>query len=270
MAYPELAEQGVLPVFDNMMNQHLLKDNLFAFYLTTEAQGVESDLTFGYYDRTKYTGEMLWYPVQFRYMYAIPLDDILINGRSLGVCGPNGIKKDCTVTVDSGTSFMSMPTWAFNYVPQNIPTEGKAKPCQSQEEFGTLTWVIGGKNYEFEATEWIYPPEAAAPQNFKMSQEPHHVPGILPTGSILTQEESEPLSIAQSQSVPWDLPQMGGANPKELLADAMPMECWGTILSMDLKNDMFLVGDIFMRKYYTVFDRQNDRVGIAEAVKVQQ
>jgi len=42
--------------------------------------------------------------------------------------------------------------------------------------------------------------------------------------------------------------------------------CLGSLMQMDLKDDMFLVGDIFMRKFYTVFDRDNDRVGLAKAV----
>jgi hypothetical protein len=36
MAYPALAEKGVTPVFDEMINQKLLKTNVFAFYFTTK------------------------------------------------------------------------------------------------------------------------------------------------------------------------------------------------------------------------------------------
>ena len=47
MAYPALAEQGVTPVFDEMMNQKLLKSNVFSFYFTTkeaEAKGTKSEI----------------------------------------------------------------------------------------------------------------------------------------------------------------------------------------------------------------------------------
>lgn len=41
--------------------------------------------------------------------------------------------------------------------------------------------------------------------------------------------------------------------------------CASTIMKMDIKKEMFLVGDVFMRKFYTIFDRDNDRIGIAKA-----
>ena len=41
--------------------------------------------------------------------------------------------------------------------------------------------------------------------------------------------------------------------------------CTSTIVTMNIKEKMFLVGDIFMRKYYTIFDRDQNRVGIAKS-----
>lgn len=89
MAYPELAEPGVVPVFDEMMNQKLLKSNVFAFYFTTqqqEAAGIKSDMTFGYYDKTKYTGDIAWHPVNYKYMFGVKLDDVKVGGKSLNMC----------------------------------------------------------------------------------------------------------------------------------------------------------------------------------------
>merc|ERR1711918_332903 len=46
--------------------------------------------------------------------------------------------------------------------------------------------------------------------------------------------------------------------------------CASTIMKMDIKKEMFLVGDVVMRKFYTIFDRDNDRVGLARAHTPQQ
>lgn len=55
--------------------------------------------------------------------------------------------------------------------------------------------------------------------------------------------------------------QAPSADPSQFKA-----QCYGTLMQMDLKNGMFLVGDSFMRKFYTVFDRDNDRIGLAESI----
>jgi saccharopepsin len=100
-----------------MMSQNLLKNNIFAFYLGAAADNGESDLTFGYYDKTKYQGELIWHPVLMKYMFGIKLDDIKVNGKSLKICGKEGSgaqRTNCLITVDSGSTMMAMPGWAYN------------------------------------------------------------------------------------------------------------------------------------------------------------
>jgi len=69
LAYPALAERGFTPVFDEMIQQHLLQSNVFSFYLTgledERKFGIKSDLTFGYYDKTKFDGDIHWNDILF-------------------------------------------------------------------------------------------------------------------------------------------------------------------------------------------------------------
>lgn len=81
-----------------------------------------------------------------------------MNGKSLGLCGPQGKQKDCVITVDSGTTFASVPGWAYNEIMGKVPTLDNGVDCKSEEDFGKLTWVINGKEYSMEANEWVYPP----------------------------------------------------------------------------------------------------------------
>jgi len=138
MAYPALAEKGVTPVFDEMIGQNLLKNNIFAFYLTSkqaEDRGMKSDLTFGYYDKEKFKGDMHWNAVDYKYMYGVKLDDIRFNGKSTGVCTKkNGSDDPCLITFDSGTSLMSVPKFAAkNFMENGIPTSNFVRKCKNEK-----------------------------------------------------------------------------------------------------------------------------------------
>ena len=159
MAYPALAEKDVKPVFDEMIDQKLLKSNIFAYYFTTaqaEEKGLKSDMTFGYYDKSKFKGEMTWHNVDYKYMFGVKLDDIKVGGKNLEMC--KGRADGCLITFDSGTSLMSFPTWGAEKMMQSkLPTANFVVPCNSHTQFGDMTLVIGGKDYTLSNEEWMFP-----------------------------------------------------------------------------------------------------------------
>jgi saccharopepsin len=100
-----------------MIEEKSLKHNLFAFYLTNKKDGgMESDITFGYYDKSKFHGKLVWHKVLFKYMYGIKLDDIKIGDKSLNICGKGGLMEgqECLITIDSGSSEFSMPDLIYD------------------------------------------------------------------------------------------------------------------------------------------------------------
>jgi hypothetical protein len=66
MGYPALAEKETISLPDEMMNQNLLQSSMFAFSLKSKPE-----LTFGYYDKAKFKGELSWNKVTMEYMYLV-------------------------------------------------------------------------------------------------------------------------------------------------------------------------------------------------------
>ena len=112
MAYPEFAEPGVVPFFDGLMEAGVLDQNVFSFHMSMNPDEEESEMVLGGWDENRYSGELAWYPVVNRRFFAIKLDDVLVNGVSLGLCQQEG--KNCLITPDTGTSLITFPSWAFN------------------------------------------------------------------------------------------------------------------------------------------------------------
>ena len=166
------------------------------------------------------------------------------------------------ITFDSGTSLMSVPTAAANLLTKNgIPLTNNIHSCNSHEDYGDMTLLIGNDEYKLSNEEWMFPAQQ---------------PSLVQNGQM---------TFAKGPLGPQLLAQVDSDSDKESLADSKSQfhkntntkvtvptfgkgqkACASTIMIMDIGQDMFLVGDVFMRKYYTVFDRDNDRVGLAEAV----
>jgi Eukaryotic aspartyl protease len=66
-------------------------------------------MTIGYYDKTRFKGELSWYPVKLKEQFAVELDDVFFNGHSIGLCE----NRQCLITFDSGTTYHSMPGYAI-------------------------------------------------------------------------------------------------------------------------------------------------------------
>lgn len=146
-------------MFDNMIEQKLLQDNLFAFFLTSkmdeEMEGLDSELTFGYYDKSKYSGDMVWHPILHKLMFGIQLDDVKVNGTALNICNNKTASNPCLITVDSGTSEMTMPSWAINQVVNKMPLKTNPVRCKQPEDYGELTFVINGFEYTLPNDDWV-------------------------------------------------------------------------------------------------------------------
>ena len=130
--------------------------------------------------------------------------------------------------------------------------------CTNREEIGELTYVIGGKDYTLDAEEWLFPEV-----NIQLAQGGHMIEHTMgPVGPQLFMQLEGP-APESNVMVQADAEKKHHASAE--VNQEMKQACTSSIMQMGIKDDMFLVGDIFMRKFYTIFDRDNDRVGLATA-----
>ena len=157
MGYPSLSHKNALSFVDTMMKQPNMPSAIFAFYYTYKRNGVKPEMTMGYYDKTKFKGQMNWYPtVEHRY-YSIKLDDVKIKGQALNLCKHLPDKETkCLITIDTGAVEELFPGWIEKpFEELGYPTMSKAKECNSINDIGDITFVIGGKDYVYPAENWL-------------------------------------------------------------------------------------------------------------------
>ena len=146
LAYPRMAAYGIIPVFDNIINQNLLKNNLMAFYYSID-ENIEGEITLGYIDTSRFNGKLQYYPVIDMFYWTIKLDDIKLGGTSLGLC-----KNGCKAIADTGTSLITGPTQDLKVL-LNAITIGN--DCENYDKGMPIVFVFDGDEYELNVSGYI-------------------------------------------------------------------------------------------------------------------
>lgn len=203
LAYDTISVNGIVPPFYQMINQKLLDEPVFAFYLgKSEQDGGEA--VFGGVDANHYTGKITYAPVRRKGYWETELNKIRL--------GEDDMELDNTgAAIDTGTSLIALPTDISEIINKEIgATKGwqgtYTVDCSKISSMPDLTLTIDNKDYVLSASDYI-----------------------LQTG------ENNCLSAFTGLDIP---PPMG---------------------------PIWIVGDVFLRKYYTVYDLGRNAVGFAKA-----
>ncbi|XP_076917789.1 cardosin-F-like [Bidens hawaiensis] len=224
LGFKEISVGNVTPVWDNMIDQGLVENQVFSFWLNrnfNEEKGGE--IVFGGVDPDHFTGNHTYAPVTQKGYWQFDLGDVLIDSKSKGYC-QNG----CSAIADSGTSLIAGPT--------SVVTE--------------INNAIGAKTFEHT-------------QRQSKSKE-------LSDRSLGTMEVSI-VDCANIASMPNISFVIGGnefaLSPQEYLVKDGEGNCVSGFMPLDVPpphGPMWILGDVFMGAYHTVFDYGNLRVGFAK------
>ena len=101
LGWDTISVDKVVPPVYNMIDQKLIDEPVFAFYIT-DSEG-ESQMTLGGIDKSHYTGSITNIPLRRKAYWEVDLDSITFGGETADL-------DDTGAILDTGTSLLALPT----------------------------------------------------------------------------------------------------------------------------------------------------------------
>jgi saccharopepsin len=204
LGYDTISVNHITPPFYNMIDQGLLDEPVFAFYLgdtTANGDGDESEAVFGGVNEDHYTGKMTYLPLRRKAYWEVDLDSIKFGDGSVDLENTGAI-------LDTGTSLIALPSDLAELLNKEIGAKKGYNgqytvECEKRDSLPDMSFTLSGK--EFTITPYDY---------------------------ILEVQGS----------------------------------CISSFFGMDFPGDpLIILGDAFLRKWYSVYDLGKGRVGLAKS-----
>ncbi|KAI9094231.1 hypothetical protein K1719_026813 [Acacia pycnantha] len=310
LGFQEISVGNAVPVWYNMLDQQLLKEPVFSFWLNRNIDGEEGgELVFGGIDSHHYKGEHTYVPVTQKGYWQFEMGDVLIGGETTGVCAAG-----CSAIADSGTSLLAGPTTVIAQINHAIGAAGLVS-----QECKALVNQYGKTILDMLIKEAL-PQQICSQIGFCTSDGTHSVSmGIKSVVEDNTEKVEDTGCTFCEMAVTWiknrlklngtedqildyvnelcdRLPNPNGESAVECgslssmpnisftiggkafdlspdqyvlkVGDGEAAQCISGFIALDVappRGPLWILGDIFMGRYHTVFDYGNNRVGFAES-----
>ena len=203
MAFRILSVNKVITPFENLIQNHLINNGQFSFFLGN-SDGDDGELHLGGYDQSYFIGDLDWTSLKSETYWEINLSDVSVNKISFIS------NEEHSAILDTGTSLLTGPKDEIDKIASYIGAKPFIKgeytvDCNKLSSLPDITFVINGKNYVLTYKDYVLSDESVCLLGFM---------GL-------------------------DIPRPNGP--------------------------LWILGDLFIRKYYTVFDFENKRIGLALA-----
>jgi saccharopepsin len=205
LGYDSISVNKIVPPFYNLVNQGLIDEPVFSFYLgdTANGDGDESEACLGGVDEDHFTGNLTRIPLRRKAYWEVDLDALTFGKETVELDNTGAI-------LDTGTSLIAVPSSMAELLNKQIGAKKSwngqyTVDCDKRAGLPDLTFTLTGYDFTIPSQEYI-------------------------------------LEVQGS--------------------------CISAIFGMDIPEPagpLVILGDAFLRKYYSVYDLGTNSVGLALA-----
>ncbi|EFY92500.1 aspartic proteinase precursor [Metarhizium acridum] len=201
LGYDTLSVNKIVPPFYQMIDQKLLDEPVFAFYLGSKEEG--SEAVFGGIDKNHYTGELEYLPLRRKAYWEVDINSIAL-GDEIAELDHTG------AILDTGTSLNVLPSTLAELLNKEIGAKKSwngqyTVDCDKIKSLPDIVFNLSNSNYSLPASDYIL--------------------------------ELQGTCLSTFQGM--DIPEPAGP--------------------------LVILGDAFLRRYYSVYDLERNAVGLARA-----
>jgi len=300
LAWPSISVDSVEPPFTKMVKQGLIDEPLFSFWMSRDPDADEGgELVFGGMDPNHFKGEHTWLPVSQESYWDFEMDKIEVPGVSICpdgcvaiadtgtslLVGPTDdvqkINEAIGATTSNSTACTSKAALLLTHVAELVKTMSSDEVCRNlhlcgdeEPQYATTRKLVSGSSSSWKCE--LCQEIAREAKNIQDEQTMKTVlDSICDDMADVDAKQSVGVATVDCSLVPQmpDIAFVMGGKAFKLTSEQYVLkvtefgqtECISGFQALDLPQPMWILGDVFIGAYHTVFDYGNARVGFAES-----